>query len=79
MAINKRRLRKDLIPILLRHDHSTLGIRANENMTWLKCLYSMVLPWHNEFIGIWIYLIFAIYFWVETILVGIKSKEYDFN
>ena len=36
--INKRRTKDNVIPILLRNEHQNLGIRANEHMTWTKCL-----------------------------------------
>ena len=45
-----------------------------------KCLLSLFLPWHNEWLLIWIYLVFAIYFWVETILICAHAKsQYDFT
>ena len=43
-----------------------------------KCLLSLFLPWHNEWLCIWIYLVFAVYFWVETILICAHAKSsYD--
>uniref|UniRef100_A0A7S3CRA5 Uncharacterized protein n=1 Tax=Strombidium rassoulzadegani TaxID=1082188 RepID=A0A7S3CRA5_9SPIT len=40
---------------------------------------SMLIPWQNEFVQIWLNIAFAVYFWVQLILVGVRSKEYQFN
>ena len=39
----------------------------------------MLLPWTNEFVSIWLYIVFAAYFWVELFLIMTKGKEYEFN
>lgn len=45
-----------------------------------KCLLSMFLPWHNDWLCIWIYLVFSIYFWVETGMICFHAKStYDFT
>lgn len=77
--INKCRDKKDVIPVIYRQRDIEWGIRAHPDMNWKKSLYSMILPWHNEFISIWLYVLFALYFWVELILISARSKEYEFN
>jgi hypothetical protein len=39
----------------------------------------MIIPWTNEFISIWLNLLFAIYFWIESFLIIAKGKEYEFD
>jgi len=39
----------------------------------------MIIPWTNEFISIWLNLIFALYFWVILILDMAHGKEFEFN
>ena len=57
-----------------------VGMRAHPNLTWLMCLKSTIIPWHNEWLVIWFYLFFAVYFWVQTILIMAHShKEYNFK
>lgn len=43
------------------------------------CSQSLYKPWHNEWVNIWLYLGFALYFWIQLILIGTKYKNYDFN
>ena len=62
--INKRRKTADKIPVVYRDRYSEFGIRANPNMTFAKCCYSLILPWHNEWVNILLYLAFALYFWI---------------
>ena len=39
----------------------------------------MIVPWHNEWLSIWLYLGFAVYFWVEAIsLLAEDSHQYKF-
>lgn len=64
----------------------TSGIRAHPFMDWKKCLWSLLVPWHNEFLSIYLYLGFAIYFWVQLFFIGLRNKHYykydrekDFN
>jgi hypothetical protein len=47
-------------------------------MDTTKCWKSLIIPWHNEFIAIWLYIGFAIYFWVETILCIAHSSRFKF-
>jgi len=51
----------------------TYGIRGHPDYDsgygWLLSLKSLYVPWHNEFLSIYIYLAFAIYFWVETFMI----------
>jgi len=37
------------------------------------------MPHSNEFLSIWIYLVFAAYFWVESILIICKYRDYEFE
>lgn len=53
----------------------TAGIRAHPFMDWKKSLWSILVPWHNEWINIWLYIGFAIYFWVEAFLIIFKDKK----
>jgi hypothetical protein len=45
---------------------------------WKSCL-SLIVPWQNEFVSSWLYIVFACYFWVEMFLIMAKGKEYEFN
>lgn len=47
---------------------------------------SLIVPWHNEWLSIWFYIGFAVYFWIETILIMthtqssynfVNHKDYD--
>jgi len=79
-GINKRRVRDDVIPVVLRYEQANLGIRAHPDLTWWMCVKSLIMPWHNEWVNIWIYLVFAVYFWVQTFMIAAKdSKDYEFN
>jgi hypothetical protein len=80
VEINKKRKKENVIPILVRYPQSNLGIRANEKMTISKCLYSMLQPHQNEFVSIWIYIIFFAYFVYQLTLIGGHSSTYhDFS
>lgn len=48
-------------------------------MTFGKCCYSLILPWHNEWVNIWLYIAFAIYFWIQLIFILAKYKLYQLN
>ena len=54
----------------------TAGIRAHPFMDWQKCLWSILVPWHNEFLNIWFYLVFSIYFWVQLGFIAAQNKKY---
>jgi len=62
--INKARSKEDVLPKILRNPNYQFGIRSHPEMTPWKCIKSMFVPWCNEFITIWLYLAFCIYFWV---------------
>lgn len=55
------------------------GIRAHPDMNWTISLWSIFVPWHNEFLVIWIYIGFAIYFWIECILLMFHHKSFKFQ
>ena len=44
-----------------------------------KCLLSVLMPHCNEFLSIWLYLAFAVYFWVESVMIIAKYKDYEFE
>jgi hypothetical protein len=47
-------------------------------MNFDKCLRSTIIPSHNEWINIILFLAFAIYFWIVCILLLFK-KGFEFN
>ena len=63
---NRRRSKKDEFDYVKRDKefNYTSGIRAHPEMDANKCWKSMIIPWHNEFIAIWLYVAFALYFWI---------------
>lgn len=63
----------------MKHNDVDLGIRAHPNMTVWKCLHSAFLFHQNEFIFIWLYFLFAVYFWYQVGLIGVHSPSYGFN
>jgi len=93
---NEERDSEDELPCIkrLRHDdvrsRDTYGIRSHPSFSrpigWAFILKSFYVPWHNEFLSLWFYLIFAIYFWVQTFLimghehhyVFVKQHDFDF-
>jgi predicted membrane channel-forming protein YqfA (hemolysin III family) len=44
-----------------------------------KCFQSLLMPWHNEWVNILLYLIFAIYFWVQLVMIMCGEHSYDFQ
>lgn len=52
------------------------GIRAHPNMNVAKSCWSILVPWHNEWLVILVYLVFALYFWIETFLIMGRSSIY---
>ena len=52
------------------------GIRAHRQMNIWKSCWSILVPWHNEFLVIAIFLIFALYFWIETFMILGRSSVY---
>ena len=47
----------------------TVGIRAHRNMNWKRATWSIMVPWHNDWLSIMLYLGFSIYFWVQTFII----------
>lgn len=68
-----------MIPVVYRSKYSNFGIRAYPDMGFWKSLFSAIIPYTNEFISIWLNILFAIYMWVEMFLIIVKGKEYEFN
>ena len=57
-----------------------MGIRAHKEMTVGKAFRSMIVPWHVEWLSIWLYLGFAIYFWIQcAFLFGEDHHQYKFK
>lgn len=76
LSINKRRDKSQRIPIVTRNDKQEQGLRANEDFTYGKRFLQVVMPFHNEFVIIWLYIAIAIYFYIQLILILIKDKSY---
>jgi len=57
----------------------TIGVRANQHMDWKKSLRSLIIPWHVEWLPIYLYLAFAMYFLVQTFLIMAKHPSYKFK
>ena len=54
-------------------------MRAHKEMDWKLSLKSLIVPWHNEWLSIWFYIGFALYFWISLILIMAHDrKNYDF-
>ena len=53
------------------------GIRASRNLDYEECACSIFWVSQNEFLPIWIYLIFTIYFWVQTLMIVTKAGVYE--
>lgn len=56
-----------------------MGIRAHPEMNAWKCIKSMFMAWHAEFTTIWLYLAFAVYFWVNIYLIAIHDDWYGYK
>lgn len=52
---------------------TTFGIRANpedpDGLGWFTSMWSLFVPWHADWLVTWIYIGFALYFWIETFLI----------
>lgn len=48
-------------------------------MSMGKCFQSLIMPWHNEWINILLYLVFAVYFWVQLFMIMAGEHSYDFQ
>jgi hypothetical protein len=79
--LNKQRQERgqSKIEIVMKHNGCDLGIRAHPEMGFCKCLYSMFLIYQNEFIFIWLYFGFVVYFWVQIILILTQDASYGFT
>lgn len=55
-----------------------MGIRAHPDMNPWKCIKSMFMAWHAEFTTIWLYLGFAVYYWVNVYLLIIHDDYYGY-
>ena len=77
--VNKLRENRDVMPLVVRNDYQIYGVRAHGDMGVGKSMTSIFMPHCNEFITIWLYLVFAIYFWVESFLIVLKYKDYEFE
>jgi hypothetical protein len=77
---NRNRESRDEIPVVLRYRDTDrtipFGIRAHPDMNATMCLWSMLVPWHADWLVTWIYLVFSIYFWVETGLILGHARDY---
>lgn len=54
----------------------TYGLRAHGNMDWRKSLWSLLVPWHNEWLATLIYLAFGLYFLIQTFMILGRSPVY---
>ena len=48
-------------------------------MTIGKCLQSIIIPHQNEFIFIWLYIGFAIYYWIQVVFILEEDSSYGFS
>lgn len=48
-------------------------------MTATKCTWSLLVPWHNDFLTIWLYISFALYFWIEAKFIRSRNHVYHFK
>ena len=68
---------KDEVDIIFRKYDSEwetpFGIRADpddpDGIRWVTCLWSLFVPWHADWLVTWLYIGFALYFWIETFLI----------
>jgi hypothetical protein len=72
--INKAKEEENEVAIILRKSdpdfEQPFGIRADpDGVSWLACFWSVFVPWHADWLVTLIYIVFAIYFWVETFLI----------
>lgn len=68
--INNPKSGRKPIPYVKRYrgDRQRFGIRAHRFMDESKCWFSVVIPWHNEFLPIWFQIIVVLFFWTNYIL-----------
>lgn len=70
---------KPEIRVVMRYIEMEMGIRAHPEMNTWKCIKSMFMAWHAEFTTIWLYLAFAVYFWVNVYLIASKNEWYGYS
>ena len=51
------------------------GIRAGVKMTWSRCLWSLLVPWHNDWLATWIYIAFGLYFLIESFIIMAREHS----
>jgi hypothetical protein len=73
---NKRRDKDNQIPVNKRDPKAPYGIRAHPDMTFGKCLWSIFRPDSNEFLPIWLLIIFGIYMWLQVLFILAKVKKF---
>ena len=79
--INKDRKAEGLeqIEIVKKHLDVDLGIRAHPDMNAARSLKSIFIPHQNEFMFIWLFLGFSVYFWVEVGFLATKDSSFAFT
>lgn len=73
---NRKRKSANEIEIVRRIDNYDYryGLRAHPRMDVAKSCWSILVPWHNEWLAIIIYLAFGLYFLIETFLILGRSS-----
>jgi hypothetical protein len=51
-------------------------VRAHPDMDYGKLFWSILVPWHNEWLAILLYLGFGLYFLIETFFIIFKHSSY---
>jgi len=51
-------------------------VRAHENLSYEKLFWSVLIPWHNEWLAILLYLGFGLYFLIATFFILFKHSSY---
>ena len=62
--LNKENEEKDEITFVKRDPDFEYTVGMRTNMDWKKSIWAILVPWHNEWLATWLYLVFAIYFWI---------------
>lgn len=55
------------------------GIRNHPEMSVAMSLWSILVPWHVDWLPIILYLAFTCYFWVQLVMVIFQSDQYRFK
>ena len=81
-AENDKRAAKDDIKVVLPtkykdngYEWGGYGMRAHTNMTSRKCFWSMLVPWHNEFLAIILVLAIFLYYLVQLFFILIDQTR----